>query len=221
MASQRVSKHMEIFSMNGNSEAIVKTFRQILDIYKQIYMLMETSKELMGARGWKEPTDRRFRAGKVEYYYGVSHEFSQKIVRIPFYIQQPFASDSEPTQIKYITVMIDDEEPSEDFEPVVVGATLKFVDEANKTEWDWGGYWWYHWKWNKAKESNSERHGPWTLENSEVNEIQKQEQDWMSDEVRPNLQSVHTFGIPLVKVTNKETLEEKIIKPLLDVKIPN
>ena len=187
--------------MSGNSEAIIKTFKQILDIYKQIYMLMETSKKLMGARGWKEPTDRRLRAGKVEYYYGPSHEFSQKIVRIPFYIQQSFASDSEPTQIKYITVMIDDEDPSksEDFEPVVVGTTLKFVDETKKMEWtnnselDWDGYWWYHWKWNQAKESNSERRGPWTLKNSEVNK----KLDWMrEDEVRPNLQSVRTFGNP-------------------------
>lgn len=211
--------------MSGNSEAIVKTFRQILDIYKQIYMLMETSKELMGARGWKEPTDRRLREGKVEYYYGASHEFSQKIVRIPFYLQRPFNSDSEPTQIKYITVMIDDEDPSksEDFEPVVVGTTLKFVDETKKMEWtnntelDWDGYWWYHWKWNQAEESNSERHGPWTLENHEVREIQEKESAWMPDEVRSNLQSVHTFGIPLVEVTNQETLEDKIIKLLLDV----
>ena len=58
--------------------------------------------------------------------------------------------------------MIDDEDPSksEDFEPVVVGTTLKFVDETKKMEWtnntelDWDGYWWYHWKWNQVKESN-------------------------------------------------------------------
>ena len=203
--------------MSGNSETIVKTFRQILDIYKQIYMLMETSKELMGARGWKEPADRRLREGKVEYYYGTSHEFSQKIVRIPFYMQRPFASSGERTQIKYIAVMIDDEEPFEDFEPVVVGTTLKFVNRGKSTDWDgtdWDGYWWYHWKWKQAKENNSERHGPWTLKNSEVNK----KLNWMKeDEVRPNLQSVHTFGIPLVEVTNEETLEEKIIKPLIDV----
>lgn len=206
--------------MSGNSEAIVKTFRQILDIYKQINLLMEASKELMGARGWNEPTDRRLRAGNVDYYYGASHEFSPKIVRIPSYLQQPFNSDSEPTQIKYITVMIDDEDPSksEDFEPVVVGTTLKFVNREELMDSDrraWDGYWWYHWKWSQAKESNSERHGPWTLKNSEVNEIQKQ--TWMKNEVRPDLQSVDTFGIPLVKVTNQETLEEKIIEPLLAV----
>ena len=92
------------------------------------------------------------------------------------------------------------------------------MNRERSTDWDgtdWDGYWWYHWKWKQAKESNSERHGPWTLENSEVNKIQKQ--DWMGNEVRPNLQSVHTFGIPLVEVTNQETLDEKIIKPLLDV----
>lgn len=35
--------------------------------------------------------------------------------------------------------------------------------------------------------------------------------------VRPNLQWVHTFGIPLVKVTNQETLEKEVIKLLLAV----
>lgn len=209
---------MEVFSMSENSEAIVQTFRQILDIYKQIYMLMETSKELMEAgeaRGWK-PSNRH-PEGNVDYYYGTSHGFLQSIVRIPSYLQQPFDSDSEPTQIKYITVMIDDETPSKNFEPVVVGTTLEFVDEANNTKLDWGGYWWYHWKWNEAKESNSERRGPWTLKKFEVNEIQEKERAWMPDEVRSNLQSVHTFGIPLVDVTNQETLDKKIIKPLLAV----
>ena len=209
--------------MSGNSEAIVKTFRQILKIYKQIYMLMETSKELMRAREWVAA--KRHPEWNEHCYYGTSHGFLQSIVRIPSYLQQSFTSDSKRTQIKYITVMIDDEDPSktEDFEPVVVGTTLKFVNETKKTEWannaelGWGGYWWYQWKWNQAKESNSERHGPWTLENDEVNEIQKKERYWMPDEVRSNLQSVRTFGIPLVKVTNQETLEKEVIKPLLDV----
>ena len=200
--------------MSGNSEAIVKTFRQILDIYKQIYMLMETSKELMKARMW-EPLDGHAK-GNVDYYMGTSHGFLQTIVKIPFYLQLPFASDSKRTQIKYITVMIDDEEFSKDFEPVVVGTTLKFVKEEKPTT-DWDGYWWYHWKWSQAKESNSERHGPWTLGNFEVNEIQEREQAWMKNEVRPDLQSVDTFGIPLVEVTNKETLGKEVIEPLLDV----
>lgn len=197
--------------MNGNSEAIVKTFRQILDIYKQIYMLMETAKELMGDAGWNAPTNQSL-SGEVGHYGGASHEFPQRIVRIPFYLQRPFTSDSRPTQIKYIAVMIDDEEPREDFEPVVVGTTLNFVNGGRRTDWD--GYWWYHWKWRQAN-GNSEGHGPWTLENSEVSEIQNQ--DWMGDEVRPNLQSVHTFGIPLVEVTNAQTLEDRIVGPLLAV----
>ena len=196
--------------MRRNSKAIVKTFRQVLDIYKQINMLMKTSKKLMGARRWK--TDQDPKGGK-EYYYEFSHDFSPKIVRIPFYLQRPFTSNSERMQIKYIAVMIDDETAPEDFEPVVVGTTLKFMNRKKSTDWD--GYWWYHWKWKQAKESNSARHGPWDLENSEVNDIQKQ--DWMKTEVRPNLQSVHTFGIPLVEVTNQATLEKEVIKLLLDV----
>jgi len=95
---------------------------------------------------------------------------------------------------------------------------LKFVNRGKSTDWDgtdWDGYWWYHWKWKQAKENNSERHGPWTLKNSEVNELQ--EQPWMKNEVRFNLQLVHTFAIPLVEVTNQETLKEKIIEPLLAV----
>ena len=204
--------------MRRKSKAIVKTFRQILDIYKQIYMLMETAKVMMEDVKWEEPEDRHLE-GNVKYYDEDSHEFSPKIIRIPFYLQRTFASNSERMQIKYITVMIDDEDPTnaEDFEPVVVGTTLKFVDEANKTEWDWDGYWWYHWKWNEAKESNSERQCSWTLENHEVNEIQKQ--DWMTNanQVRPNLQSVHTFGIPLVEVKDQKSLEKEIIKRLLAV----
>ena len=200
--------------MSGNSEAIVETFRQIQDIYKHIYMLMETSKELMQAKMWK-PLHGHAK-GNVDYYEGTSHGFLRTIVRIPFYLQLPFASDRKRTQIKYITVMIDDETPvkDKDFEPVVVGTTLKFM-RGEKPTTDWDGYWWYHWKWNEPKESNSERHGPWTLENYEVREIQ--EQDWIrEDEFRSNLLSVRTFGIPLVEVTNEETLEEKIIKRLLD-----
>lgn len=207
--------------MSGNSEAIVKTFRQILDIYKQINMLMKQSERLMKARGW-EPSKPL--EGKMEHYDAEALRDSlPTIVKIHFYLQRPFASTSERAQIKYITVMIDDEEgPSkaEDFEPVVVGTTLTFVNREELTDSDrmnWDGYWWYHWKWKQAKESNSKRHGPWTLENHEVREIQKQ--DWIMerDEVRSNLQSVRTFGIPLVEVTNKETLEKEIIKPLLDV----
>lgn len=217
MTPKSVSKHMEVFSMRRNSKAIVKTFQQIFDIYKQIYLLMETAKKMMEDVKWGKPEDRHLE-GNVKHYDKDSHEFSRKIIRIPFYLQRPFTSDSKRTQIKYITVMIDDEEPCIDFEPVVVGTTLKFGDEAKKTEWanntelDWDGYWWYHWKWKQAKErkeSNSERRGPWTLEKCEVNKIQEKERSWMPDEVRLNLQSVHTFGIPLVDVKNQETLKKK------------
>ncbi len=206
--------------MCGDSKAIVETFKQILDIYKQIYMLMETAKELMAA-GTMQPGSIIGDVGNYKNYHEDSH-FGTKIVRIPFNIQQSFTSDSEPTQIKYITVMIDDDrysDLSKDFEPVVVGTTLKFVDEANneKNKKDWDGYWWYQWKWKEAKESDPERRGPWTLEKFEVNEIQKQ--DWIKEQsaVRSNLQSVYTLGIPLVDVTNTETLEKEIIKRLLAV----
>lgn len=199
--------------MSRKSKAIVKTFRQILDIYKQINMLMKTSKKLMEARKWKTDQDPK---GNEEHYYEFSHDFSPKVVRIPFYLQQPFTSNSERMQIKYITVMIDDETPSENFEPVVVGTTLKFVNTRKNTV-DWDGYWWYHWKWNETKGSDSERYGPWTLENREVNEIQKQ--DWIKKKnaVRSNLQSVQTFGIPLVEVKDQKSLEKEIIIPLLAV----
>ena len=208
---------MEVFSMSGNSEAIVKTFRQILDIYKHIYMLMETSKELMEAKGWE--SSGGLQGPKADYFEGRDLALSDypAIIKIPFYLQRSFASNSANSENKYVTVMIEDEKPSKSiaFEPVVVGTTLKFVNRKEGTDWD--GYWWYHWKWNQAKESNWKRLGPWTLENREVNEIQKQ--DWIKDknEVRSNLQSVHTFGIPLVKVTNTKTLKEKIIEPLLAV----
>ena len=205
--------------MSENSDAIVQTFRQLLDIYKQIYMLMETSKELMVA-GIMQPGPI---IGDVNNYNdSYLSEFGKNTVRIPFNIQQSFTSDSERTQIKYITVMIDDDrysDLSKKFKPVVVGTTLKFEGEANneKNKKDWDGYWWYQWKWKEALMSNSERHGPWTIEQCEMNVIQKKEGNWMSAQIRPNLQSVHTFGIPLVDVTNQETLEEKIIKPLLTV----
>lgn len=204
--------------MSGKSEAIVKTFRQILDIYKQIYMLMETSKELMEAKGW-ESSDR-LQGPKSYYFDGKDLALSDypAIIKIPFYLQRSFASNSANSENKYVTVMIEDEKPSKSiaFEPVVVGTTLIFKNTRTSTM-DWDGYWWYHWKWNEAKKSNSERQCSWTLENREVTEIQKQ--DWIKEknEVRSNLQSVHTFGIPLVKVKNTKTLEEKIIKRLLAV----
>ena len=207
--------------MSGDSEAIFKTFRQILDIYKEIYMLMETAKEMMMEDGAMKPGSI---IGDVENYknYHEDSSFGKSIVRIPFNIQQSFTSDSKRKQIKYITVMIDDDRYSDlckNFTPVVVGTTLKFEGEANNEEnkKDWDGYWWYQWKWKEALMSNSERHGPWTIEQCEVNKIPKKEEHWMSDQIRPNLQSVHTFGIPLLDVTNQETLGKKIIKPLLAV----
>ena len=208
--------------MSGDSKAIVKTFRQILDIYKHIYMLMETSKELMEIEGW-ESSDG-LQGPKANYFDGSDLALSDypAIIKIPFYLQRSFASNGANSKNKYVTVMLEDEKPSKSiaFEPVVVGTTLKFVNRKEGTDWDgydWDGYWWYHWKWNKAKGSNSERQCSWTLEKREVSEIQRQ--DWIKKEnaVRSNLQSVHTFGIPLVKVTDTKTLKEKIIEPLLAV----
>ena len=201
--------------MSGNSEAIVKTFTQILDIYKQIYMLMETAKELMEP-GTMKPGSIIGDVENYKNYHEDSSNFGKRIVRIPFNIQQSFTSDSKRKQIKYITVMIDDEEPCIDFEPVVVGTTLIFKNTRTSTM-NWDGYWWYHWKWNEAKKSNSERQCSWTLENREVTEIQKQ--DWMTiaNQVRSNLQSVQTFGIPLVEVKDPKSLEKEIIIPLLAV----
>ncbi len=119
--------------MTDNGQAIVKTFRQMGEIYKQISLLLQMADSLMSKKRWE--------CDKDYVFYG----FSYKLVRYDGWfariIQRRYVNEESEGSRKYIAVILDGND-SDNFEPVVIGTTL-IGREHSLESYSWDSYWWW------------------------------------------------------------------------------
>ena len=122
--------------MTDNGQAIVDTFRQMQEIYKQISLLLQMADSLMSKDQWECDHDYVF----YDYSYKLAR-YDGWLARV---IRRRYMNEEYEGLRKYIAIKLDDKN-SGNFEPVVIGTTL--IGRGHPLE---SHYWDADWWWEQA-----------------------------------------------------------------------
>ena len=145
--------------MRDNGQAIVNTFKQIQEIYKQISLLLSAADSLM--------TDAQWISDNSVVLYNTSTNFAGYDKWSPFIIRRTYINEKFRKLRKYIAVKIYDAK-SKDFKPIVIGTTIEGGCDQTPEFCEWDAYWW----WEQKRDGKIERPKEvYSTEDRELTEI--------------------------------------------------
>lgn len=182
--------------MTTKGEELLQALKGTRHFFGDLSLLLVAGDRLMGERSWV-PVD------ESSCLFGLSYSVSQGQQWMPRVAERQYTSQEHPRIVAMISLILDDY--GEDFtlkEPIVSGSYFVISDEVSEDAiWihHWNAYW-FGWR------SGSLNGTPITIDQKDPN--WKAKWKWRHMQV---------FGQPLVEINSQQTLQERIVDPLLNL----
>jgi hypothetical protein len=183
---------MGVFAMNGNE--LLLSMRQLACFYRDISVLLKTGEAALEKAGWQSMgntaiANRSSSIGSPDYW-------------APYYLFRFFSSNRYKTLLAFVSVILDlPEEPRRITEPLVSAGWMDLGKEKMDSDaWEYSHATLHCWMPDRRDDGTFISVNP--------------QKDWPDDGY--DISFLSTLAQPLVAVSNSQSLEEKIIKPLLD-----
>ena len=178
---------------------IVNSFRELRKFCKDVSLLLMSADGLMLESGWR-PFPR------IGVLGARSFSVDQSQWWLPLEFVRYYESSDFKNLLPYIVILVDDIENNVALDEALLSAGILDYG-ANGTVADWG-YWFSHWHlWMPNRKDD----GTLCFEDPR--------QTWGKEKPPQGIVKVTTFAYPLEDITSSESLNQKVIRPLISTMV--